>query len=86
MMPDEPPKPFDASTIPHKCNEQWVLLCDDFVDLEGECALLCELLMSLGQRDFPLDAASKRGAERFANQLKTRMAVFKQQLYKLRDG
>ncbi len=86
MMPDDPPNPIEAPSMTCKCNEQWVELCDDFVDLEGECALLCELLTSLGQRDLPLDAAAKRGIERFSNQLKTRMTVFKQQLYKLRDG
>ncbi|WP_039918153.1 hypothetical protein [Cellvibrio mixtus] len=86
MMPDDPPNPVETLPMACKCNEQWVKLCDDFVDLEGECALLYELLISLNQRDLPLDAVSKHGLDRFGSQLKARMATFKQQLYKLRDG
>lgn len=65
-------------------DKQWVSLCDDFVDLEARCALLCELLSGLSRRDLPLDAASKHGIDLFNSQLREQLAAFKQQLYNRR--
>lgn len=79
--------PDDSSNLPDPADDdhgQWARLCDDFVNLEGQCALLCELLTSLSRRDLPLDPAGRHGIDMFGTQLKKRLAAFKQQLYKVR--
>lgn len=63
---------------------QWVRLCDEFVNMEGQCALLCELLVSLSRRETPLDPAGKHGIDLFVGQLKQQLTQVKQQLYGLR--
>lgn len=69
---------------PQDTGEEWVRLCDDFVNLEGQCSLLCELLTSLSRRELPLDAAGKHGIDMFTNQLRQQLATVKQQLYQVR--
>lgn len=64
----------------------WLRLCDDFVDLEGQCALLCELVTYLSRRETPLEPAGKHGIDMAASQLRERTAVFKEQLYKMREN
>lgn len=63
---------------------EWVRLCDDFVNLEGQCALLCELLTCLSRRENPLEPAGKHGVDMLVSQLQKHTAAFKQQLYKVR--
>ena len=76
----------DLPLDPENRAEPWVRLCDDFVNLEGQCALLCEVLIGISQRDLPLEPASKHGVELFTGQLKQQMHLVKQQLYQLRPG
>lgn len=64
---------------------QWVRLCDDFANMEGQCALLCELLASLSRRETPLEPATKHGIDLFIGQLKQQLTQVKQQLYGLRS-
>lgn len=82
MVPNYPLDPSDSITA----DEQWIRLCDDFVNLEAQCAVLCELLGCLSRRDLPLDQASKHGIDLYSNQLRERLIAFKQQLYKTRPG
>ncbi len=85
MAPTNPSNPSDPAIAPDH-HTQWLGLCDDFVNLEGQCALLCELLTSLSRRDIPLDAAGKHGIDRFSHQFREQLAAFKQQLYNRRSG
>lgn len=82
MVPNYPLDPSDSMTA----DEQWIRLCDDFVNLEAQCAVLCELLSYLSRRDLPLDQAGKHGVDLYSNQLRERLITFKQQLYKTRPG
>jgi hypothetical protein len=66
--------------------EPWVTLYDDFVNLEGQCSLLCELLVGISRRDMPLDPAGRHGVELFAGQLKQQLQLVKRQLCQLRPG
>lgn len=77
----EPDDFFDTSDS----YKQWIRLCDDFVNLEGQCALLCELLASLSRHNFPLDAATKHGIDVFSNCFREQVATFKQHLNKVRS-
>ncbi|PUA27915.1 MAG: hypothetical protein B0W54_15490 [Cellvibrio sp. 79] len=71
---------------PTTADEQWVRLCDDFVNLEAQCALLCELLTCVSRRDLPLDSAGKHGIDLYSNQLREQLIAFKQKLYEARPG
>lgn len=82
MVPNYPLDPSDSMTA----DEQWIRLCDDFVNLEAQCAVLCELLSCLSRRDLPLDQAGKHGVDLYSNQLRERLIAFKQQLYKTRPS
>lgn len=89
MMPDNKHDPATvplcAATDSVRTNESWLRLCDDFVSLEGRCALLCELLTCISRRETPLEPAGKHGIDMFVGQFNEHMAVFKQQLYKMRS-
>lgn len=63
---------------------EWVGLCDDFVDLEGQYAVLCELLICLSRREAPLESAGRHGIDLFVRQLREHTAAFKRRLYKVR--
>jgi len=65
-------------------NHRWIRLCDDYVNLEAQCALLCDLLNTMCLRDTPLDPPSRRGVEIFTGQLKHQAAQIKRQLYQIR--
>mgnify|MGYP001597529941 CR=1 FL=1 len=80
MVPNYPLNPPDPMTA----DEQWIRLCDDFVNLEAQCAVLCELLMSISRRDLPLDNAGKHGIDLYSNQLREQLVAFKQQLHNAR--
>lgn len=84
MEPDDRPNPF-ASADAADIYKEWIRLCDDFVNLEGQCALLCELLASLSRRNFPLDSATKHGIDVFGNRLREQLATFKQHLNNARS-
>jgi len=88
MEPNDLQNPPDGLPLKVNDNEQqtneWVRLCDDFVNLEGQCALLCELLTCLSRRETILEPAGKHGIDMFVSQLRGNTAAFKQQLYNLR--
>ena len=67
-------------------SEQWLRLCDDFANLDGQCALLCELLTHLSRRDTPLEPAGQHGIDMLVSQLRESSHVFKQQLNKMRTN
>jgi hypothetical protein len=64
---------------------QWIRLCDDFVNMEGQCALLCELLVGLSRRETPLEPAARHGIDLFISQVKQQLTQVKLQLYGLRS-
>jgi hypothetical protein len=88
MEPGDLQNPLEGLLAKADDNEQqtseWVRLCDDFVNLEGQCALLCELLTCLSRRENPLEPAGKHGIDMLVSQLREHTATFKQQLYNLR--
>lgn len=88
MEPDDLQDPSAGSLTKANGGEQhtneWVRLCDGFVNLEGQCALLCELLTCLSRRENPLEPAGKHGIDMFVSQLREHTAAFKRQLYKVR--
>lgn len=88
MEPDDLQNPPERLLAKGDDSEQqaseWVRLCDDFVNLEGQYALLCELLTCLSRRENPLEPAGKHGIDMLVSQLREHTAAFKQQLYKVR--
>lgn len=77
-------EPHDSQTQlvdSSKESSSWVKLCDDFVDLEGQCVLLCELLQAVSRRTIPLEPAGQHGVELLIGQVKQQFAGVKQQLY-----
>ncbi|OZY87392.1 hypothetical protein CBP51_10545 [Cellvibrio mixtus] len=81
----DPPEGLNkaGAYAPHT-SEQWLRLCDDFANLDGQCALLCELLTHLSRRDTPLEPAGQHGIDMLVSQLREGSRAFKQQLYKMR--
>lgn len=77
-------EPHDSQTSPAGDSMEgssWVKLCDDFVDLEGQCVLLCELLQTLSRRTIPLEPAGLHGVELLIRQVKQQLTEVKRQLY-----
>ncbi len=75
-----------SESLPDKATDkglQWVSLCDEFVNLEGQCAVLCELLSCVSRREHPLEPAGRHGVDMVVSQLRERTTAFKQQLYKM---
>jgi hypothetical protein len=83
-LQDSSERPLTEANNNDQQTSEWVRLCDDFANLEGQYALLCELLTCLSRRENPLEPAGKHGIDMLVSQLKEHTATFKQQLYNLR--
>lgn len=76
--------PANSNDAPQGQGERWVQFCDDFITLEGQCALLCELLVGTSRRETPMDSAAQHGVELFVGQLRHQLQLVKQQVYAMR--
>jgi hypothetical protein len=62
-----------------------VQLCDEFTEINSECAFLCDAISQLIKSDVGVEPRTAQGLELYCTSIKSKMINIENQLYQLHE-